>query len=234
VKLIVRRRVRSALRGFTIPEIYESAAFDDRRERERLEAVAKSGTPLRLHVGCGPRVLAGWVNIDLAYQPFANYLEAYGEDRDGVESRGTREDFFAIDLTRGLPLPDGSVELVFHEDFIEHLSQRDAIGFLAETHRVLMDGGVHRVNSPNLVSSMRDHSDFTRGLAGIHTGEWDQWHHLNVFTPRYLEEMALMVGYSRVEFNERNGSVNPDVVPELRPTPGDRPEDGNVFADLIK
>jgi hypothetical protein len=208
-----------------IPEIYESAAYDDLRERERLAAVAQAGLPLRLHIGCGPRVLAGWINIDLAYQPFEHYLAAYGADHDGP-ARGGREDFFAIDVSRGLPLPD--------EDFIEHLSQRDAVGFLAEAHRVLQDGGVHRVNSPNLASSMRDHSDFRRGLAGTYTAEWDRWHHRNVFTPRYPEEIALMVGYSRVRFNERNGSSCALVVAEWRPSPDDRPEDGNLFADLIK
>jgi predicted SAM-dependent methyltransferase len=233
VKAIPRRRLRSALRGFMIPEIYESAAYDDLRERERLAAVAQAGLPLRLHIGCGPRVLAGWINIDLAYQPFEHYLAAYGADHDGP-ARGGREDFFAIDVSRGLPLPDACAEVVFHEDFIEHLSQRDAVGFLAEAHRVLQDGGVHRVNSPNLASSMRDHSDFTRGLAGTYTAEWDRWHHRNVFTPRYLEEIALTVGYSRVRFNERNGSSCALVVAEWRPSPDDRPEDGNLFADLIK
>ena len=219
MKLIVRRRLRSALRGFRIPETQESAALDDRRERERLAAVARAGTPLRLHIGCGPRVLPGWVNIDLlAYPPFAP---------------GTREDFFAIDVTRGIPLPDGCAEVVFHEDFVEHISQRDTVGFLAETRRVLTDGAVHRVNSPNLASSMRDHSDFTQGLAGTYTGEWDRWNHLNLLTPRYLEELALMVGYSRVEFNERNGSISPYVADETRPG-ADRPEDGNLFADLVK
>jgi hypothetical protein len=81
---------------------------------------------------------------------------------------------------------------------------------------------------------MRDHSDFSRGLAGTYTDEWDRWHHHNIFTPRYLEEVAAMVGYSRVAFNSRNASISPLVVKELRPTPGDRPEDGNIFADLVK
>jgi hypothetical protein len=234
MKLILRRRLRSALRGFEIPETYESAAFDDESERQRLAARASSGEKLRLHVGCGPRVLAGWVNIDLAYQPFANYMEAYGVDHDGPERRGTREDFFAIDLRRGLPLPDGSVEVVFHEDFIEHLSQRDAIAFLAETRRVMVEGAVHRVNTPDLAASMRENSDFSRGLAGTYTEEWDRWHHLNIFTREYLEEVAALVGYSRVEANRRNASVSPLIPPELRPAPGNRPEDGNLFADLVK
>jgi predicted SAM-dependent methyltransferase len=234
VKVILGRRARSALRGFRVPETYESAAFDDRRERERLITfAAAAGGPLRLHIGCGPRVLAGWVNIDLAYQPFERYLEAYGSDHDGPELRGTREDFFAIDVTRGLPLNDGCAEVVFHEDFIEHLSQRDAVGFLAEARRVLGDGGVHRVNTPSLSSSMRDHSDFSQGLAGTYVEEWDRHRHLNVFTPTYLEEVALMVGYTQVHFNERNRSICPAVVAEWRPG-SDRPEDGNIFADLVK
>jgi hypothetical protein len=234
VKLILGRRARSALRAFKIPETYESGAYDDRAERDRLAALAGSGAPLRLHIGCGPRILAGWVNIDLSYQPSYPYTGASGEDFDSAEQRGSREEFFAIDVTRGLPLPDACAEAVFHEDFLEHLSQRDAVGFLAEARRVMVDGAVHRVNSPSLASSMRDHSDFSRGLAGVYAGEWDRWHHVNVFTPRYLEEVALMVGYSRVEFNSRDASISPFAVRELRPTPGDRPEDGNVFADLVK
>lgn len=234
MKLILQRRARSALRAFKIPETYESAAFDDARERERLAARAASGEPLKLHVGCGPRVVKGWVNIDLAYQPFANYLEAYGADRDGPELRGTREEFFAIDVTRGLPLPDESVEVVFHEDFLEHLSQRDAVAFLAETRRAMLPGAVHRVNSPDMAASMREHSDFSRGLAGTYTDEWDRWHHVNIFTPAYLKEVARLVGYSRVELGGRDASISPLIPAELRPSPDSRSEDGNLFADLVR
>lgn len=228
MKLILGRRVRSALRGFKVPETFESAAYEDAAARERLAARASEGTPLRLHLGCGPRVIAGWANIDLAYQPSEN--PPHGE---GETTPGTAEDFYAIDVTRGLPLPDGCVEAIFHEDFLEHLSQRDAVAFLAEARRVLRKGAIHRVNSPDLAASMREHSDFERGLAGTYRGEWDQWHHLNIFTPNYLEEIALMVGYNRVEFNRRDGSSSELIPRELRPSPGTRTEDGNLFADLI-
>jgi hypothetical protein len=226
VKLILRRRIRSALRGFKVPETFESAAYDDSAGRERLAARAATGEILRLHLGCGPRVIPGWVNVDLAYQPTSDPPE-------GEEARGTEAEFYAIDATKGLPLPDGCVEVVFHEDFLEHISQRDAVALLAEVRRVLVDGGVHRVNSPNLASSMRDHSDFARGRAGTYLEEWDRWHHLNIFTPDYLRETALMVGYSRVELNGRDASISALVPRELRPG-ADRPEDGNLFADLIK
>jgi len=52
-------------------------------------------------------ILAGWVNIDLACQPVENYVESYGKDHDGPALRGMRADFFALDVTGGLPLPDG-------------------------------------------------------------------------------------------------------------------------------
>jgi hypothetical protein len=229
VKLILGRRIRSALRGFKVPETFESAAYDDAEARERLAAHAAKRAPLRLHLGCGPRVIAGWVNIDLAYQPSESPPLAEGET-----APGTAEDFYAIDVTRGIPLPDACVEAVFHEDFLEHLSQRDAVAFLAEARRVLLPGAIHRVNSPDLAASMREHSDFERGLAGTYRDEWDRWHHLNVFTPRYLEEIAVMVGYSRVEFNGRDASASGLIPRELRPAPDSRREDGNLFADLIK
>jgi hypothetical protein len=81
---------------------------------------------------------------------------------------------------------------------------------------------------------MREHSDFSRGLAGTYTDEWDRWHHLNVFTPSYLEEVARLVGYSRVEPSGRNASISPLIPTELRPALDSRAEDGNVFADLVK
>lgn len=43
-----------------------------------------------------------------------------------------------------------------------------------------------------------------------------------------------MVGYSSVNFSRRDVSSYPNLPAEYRPDPSDRPEEGNVFADLIK
>ena len=208
---------------------------DDQRERERLSTVGESSTmPLRLHIGCGPRVLAGWVNIDLAFEPFEGYLQYYGDAFYPPSLRGKRGDLFAIDVTKGIPLSDNSVDVVFSEDFVEHLNQRDAVAFLAEARRVLIDGGVHRINTPDLIESMRRHSSFARGHGGVYFTEWDQHQHLNIMTPSYLEELSRMVGYSRFELNGRDQSCAAGLPPEYRPDPADRPESGNIFADLIR
>ena len=82
---------------------------------------------MRLHLGCGPNHLEGWINIDSADYP--------GVDR-------------VLDVTRGLPYED--VSLIFAEHFIEHLAYPDAVAFLSECRRALRDDGVLRLSTPNL------------------------------------------------------------------------------------
>lgn len=82
---------------------------------------------MRLHLGCGPHHLDGWINID--NQPY-----------DGVDQ--------VLDVTQGLPFRD--VEFIFAEHFIEHLDYRDALRLLKECRSVLRDDGVLRLSTPNL------------------------------------------------------------------------------------
>ncbi|MDP2217468.1 MAG: methyltransferase domain-containing protein [Methanolobus sp.] len=190
---------------------------------------------LKLHIGCGPRILKGWVNIDLKYEPYHNYMKYYTDKYYPKEIRGDKSDFFAIDVTKfGIPLPDNSVDVIFHEDFIEHLNQRDQITFLAETLRVLKKDCVHRVNTPDLLWSMHNHSDFSKGFNGVYTDEWNKHNHFNVLTPSILQELSLLVGYKEVIFNGRNQSKSKRIPLEYRPDPNNRPNVGNIFADLIK
>lgn len=83
----------------------------------------------KLHIGCGPEILKGWVNIDNAQYP--------GVDR-------------ILDVTAGLPFPDRSSSFVFAEHFIEHLSYAAVSALLRECRRVLRDDGVLRLSTPNL------------------------------------------------------------------------------------
>lgn len=198
-------------------------------------AIPSENDVLKLHIGCGPRVLKGWINIDLKYEPYHNYMKYYTDKYYPEELRGDKSDFFAIDITKyGIPLPDNSVDVIFHEDFIEHLNQRDQIIFLAETLRVLKNGCVHRVNTPNLLESMHSHSDFSKGLNGVYNDEWNKHGHLNVLTPNILQETSLLVGYKKVIFNGRDRSQSKLIPFEYRPDTNDRSEEGNIFADLIK
>jgi predicted SAM-dependent methyltransferase len=64
----------------------------------------------------------------------------------------------AWDLSRPVPLPDGSVAAIFHEHLLEHLPLPAAMGFLRECHRLLRPRGVLRVGVPDFGRYARDYS----------------------------------------------------------------------------
>ena len=82
---------------------------------------------VKLHIGCGPQILKGWINIDNA--------KYRGVDR-------------ILDVTQGLPFED--VSHIFAEHFIEHLPYAAAAALFRECRRVLNDDGVLRLSTPNL------------------------------------------------------------------------------------
>lgn len=202
---------------------------DPDREPQRLaarvaELVAK-GEPVKLHYGPGTVPMDDFINIDWE-------INGYLLQNGWLESH--QESYFILPAGAFLPVPDASVDFVFHEDFFEHLSQKEQILFLVEMRRILKPGAVHRINTPCLKASMARHSDIARGAEGIYTGEWDKWGHVSVMTRHMLEEMAGMVGYSAVVFNQKGGSVSPFRCRETRPGSDRHPYLGNVFADLIR
>ncbi|MGW4691754.1 class I SAM-dependent methyltransferase [Kitasatospora cineracea] len=75
--------------------------------------------PTKVQIGGGSHQLDGFFNIDLV--PPADFL---------------------WDVREGIPLSDGTVELLFNEHFLEHIDYpRSAKGFAAESFRVLTPGG---------------------------------------------------------------------------------------------
>ena len=82
-----------------------------------------------LHVGCGPRILEGWVNVDARPGPGADH---------------------ALDLRWPLPFADGSARRIFSEHVLEHFGRDHLRGILREFHRILEPGGVVRTVVPDL------------------------------------------------------------------------------------
>ncbi len=97
----------------------------DARTIRRHLAVA---APKKLHVGCGPHHLEGWLNADLF-------------------PRGSQ---IRLDATRRFPLDDNTFDFVYTEHMIEHIPWTAALYMLTEIHRVLKPGGVLRVATPNM------------------------------------------------------------------------------------
>lgn len=99
--------------------------------------------PLKLHIGCGTQYKSSWVNID----------------NNSDENIATLD--INWDLGKGIPFEDESVDYIYHEHFIEHLSYEQGLRFLSECYRVLKVGGVMRVACPDLDALIKEYLEDT-------------------------------------------------------------------------
>lgn len=83
----------------------------------------------KLNLGCGAHPMPGWINYDADFHV-------------GVTT---------LDLSRGtLPHGDNSVDYIFTEHFIEHISKENGLSLLRDCFRVLTSNGVLRISTPDL------------------------------------------------------------------------------------
>ncbi len=137
----ISKNVRRALREVQSELAIQRAHRAGVKQAKRFAA----NGPLRLNLASGYQPKRGWVNVDLM-----------APDAD-----------LRLDLREPLPFADGSVERIYAEHFFEHLSYpalgdstawqlelpgepSEALSFLHECRRVLMDGGVLDIVVPDV------------------------------------------------------------------------------------
>ncbi|MDZ4401089.1 methyltransferase domain-containing protein [Prosthecobacter sp.] len=101
------------------------ATFKDRRVAQ---LYLKQNGPKKLHIGCGPHNLPGWLNADL--YPTGNQIR--------------------LDATRRFPFDEDVFDYIYSEHMIEHVPWTDGVRMLRECFRVLKPGGVIRIATPDL------------------------------------------------------------------------------------
>lgn len=119
-----------------------------------------------LNLGCGSKTSPhpAVTNIDwsillrIKLNPvlrfFAPYiLNDYRVDRFNALSNN----IIAHDLSKGIPFPDASVDVVYHSHMLEHLDREVAELFLREIFRVLTPGGILRVVVPDFELVCREY-----------------------------------------------------------------------------
>jgi predicted SAM-dependent methyltransferase len=111
------------------------------RSAASLKKAIESLDLVKLHLGCGTVYKDGWINTD-------NNSDGNIEKLD-----------FSYDLSRGIPLPDNSVDYIYNEHLIEHLTREDGAVFLTECLRTLRTGGVLRLSTPDLDAAIREYQD---------------------------------------------------------------------------
>lgn len=102
---------------------------------------------MKLNVGCGTRVLTGYVNID-------KYITGPGITAGDV---------------RALEFSDGSVDEVLAEDILEHFPRLEWRAVLTEWIRVLKSGGILTVQFPDMMTLCK------LLIESNDENEWEQW-----------------------------------------------------------
>jgi predicted SAM-dependent methyltransferase len=91
---------------------------------------------VKLHIGAGNHRILGWLNTDIS--PFSPLY---------------------LDATKKFPIKENSVSYIFSEHFIEHITRQKAQYFLNECFRVLKQGGIIRIATPDIENLSRVYLD---------------------------------------------------------------------------
>ena len=148
----------------------------------------------KLHLGCGPLALPGWINLDNAPYP--------GVDR-------------VLDVSEGLPFED--VQFIFAEHFIEHLAFDAATALMRECRRVLRGDGVLRLSTPNLDWVWASHyrkvltaEEAVLACFAINRA-FRGWGHQFLYNETTLKSLLLDAGFANVERREYGESEIPEL-----------------------
>ncbi len=153
--------------------------------------------PLKLNVGCGQVKYPGWVNIDI--EPGADLV---------------------LDVRKGLPFDDNSVDFIYNEHLLEHLTLEEGKKGLSEFHRCLKKEGVLRIAMPDLDWTIQQYDkDFknedwfpgpgyefvkTKGMAINMAFYW--WGHKYLYNEEDLRNLFRKAGFTNVTRCEWNKS----------------------------
>lgn len=143
-----------------------------------------------LHLGCGPKYLPGFVNID---------GNLFG-----------KIDMW-LDVRNGLPFGPSSVDSIYSTHMFEHFYSDELGRLLEECVRVLKAGGGVRLIVPNLESAIRAYNagenqwfdSFPRDFASL-GGRFSNFifcdgQHRTAFDFTYLDEVLRKAGFREVE-----------------------------------
>jgi predicted SAM-dependent methyltransferase len=166
---------------------------------------------IKLHLGCGRNVLGGWINTDLDMVKFPSKVK-HLDVTDKFVIGGKGEDDIIID--------DNSVDYVFSEHMIEHLTYQEGKFMLEECFRVLKVGGKIRISTPDLkflidiytddkTDFQKEYIDFSvkHEAYGVSIGTDTfiinnfvrAWGHIFIYDEKTLKSLFESIGFSNVK-----------------------------------
>ncbi len=158
-----------------------------RRAKSQLASLPR---PYRLCLGSGRAPIDEWTNLDY-------YFPADVQ----------------LDLRYGIPVPDGSVELIYSEHLIEHLRLEANVALFGECRRILAPAGRMRIATPDLAELVRDYRTDWRRHDWVNWDEYAwidsgtqmlnvairEWGHVYMWDYEELSQRLEEVGFTDVE-----------------------------------
>lgn len=171
----------------------------------------KTENKTKLHIGCGRNYFNGWINID-----------------NNSDNNITKLDL-NLDLRNPLPFKDDSVDFIYNEHFLEHLTAAEGLKALIEFRRILKPGGILRIAMPDLKDMINlylndnwksDCAEFLKqfGLDFIQTKaeflniNMRAWGHKWVYDWEELNRRLREAGFSQIKQYELRQSDIPELV----------------------
>lgn len=124
---------------------------------------------MRINVGCGQTPTPGWRNFDnspslrLAQVPLVPELLRKLGLINHIQYKfvqfAREHQIEHGDARKGLPVGDGSVDVVYSSHMLEHLDSIEASAFLREAFRVLRPGGILRIAVPDLENQVAQYEE---------------------------------------------------------------------------
>ena len=130
-----------------------------------------------------------------------------------------------LDLRFGVPLEDETVDLIYSEHLIEHLTLEDGLKHFAECRRLLKPNGVLRIATPDLAELVKDYSTDWRRHHWVRWpgNEWidsgarmlniavREWGHLYMYDYDELDLRLRQAGFQEVRRVTHGASSHPDL-----------------------
>lgn len=188
--------LRIALRAYRM--VYRRAILLFQVKRFKVAKFKKMET-LKLNVGCGKVKLSGWVNIDI--EPGADLV---------------------MDVRKGLLFDNNSVDFIYCEHVLEHLTFEEGERVLREFKRCLARGGRMRIAMPDLDYVIKKYNTdwknqdwlswpgfkFIESRGQMINISFRWWGHKYLYNEEDLRNQLIKVGFKKIMDCEWNKSNN--------------------------
>jgi predicted SAM-dependent methyltransferase len=166
--------------------------------RRYIKSIKPANGARHLHLGCGPKYLSGFINID---GNIFNKLDLW------------------LDVRNGLPFASNSADSIYSTHMFEHFFSDELESLLLECMRVLKPGGGIRLIVPNLASAISAYSlkrsdwfydSFPRHFDSL-GGRFSNFvfcdgQHRTAFDFTYMDEVLRRCGFREVEQSAEGAS----------------------------